>query len=91
MEDEVDLSFLTQSDYEESLMNEQITEESLYQEDDQGGYNLSSNIVSPKKKSPIPTKKPTYLAKKSAAPIKKMDGPPKHQQNPLQPSSHDPI
>ena len=30
MEDEVDHSFLTQSDYEESLMNDQITEEALY-------------------------------------------------------------
>ena len=35
MEDEVDLSFLTQVDYEESLMNEQIMEELLYQVDDQ--------------------------------------------------------
>ena len=30
MEDEVDLSFLTQADYEEALMNEKIMEESLY-------------------------------------------------------------
>ena len=30
MEDEADLSFLTQSYYEESLINEQINEESLY-------------------------------------------------------------
>ena len=30
MEDAVDHSFLTQVDYEESLMNEQITEEDLY-------------------------------------------------------------
>ena len=35
MEDEVDLSFLTQADYEEALMNEQIMEEYLYQADDQ--------------------------------------------------------
>ena len=34
MEDEVDLSFLTQADYEESLMNEHIMEESLYQAND---------------------------------------------------------
>ena len=34
MEDEVDLSFLTQAYYEEALMNEQIMEESLYQVDD---------------------------------------------------------
>ena len=56
MEDEVDLSFLTQADYEESLMNEQIMEESLYQADDQEGYNLRSKIIAPVKKSPTPTK-----------------------------------
>ena len=35
MEDAAGLSCLTQSNYEESLINEKITEESLYQEDDQ--------------------------------------------------------
>ena len=34
IKDVVDPSFLTQSDYEETLMNEQITDESLYQADD---------------------------------------------------------
>ena len=34
MEDEVDFSFLTQANYEEGLMNENIMEESLYQADD---------------------------------------------------------
>ena len=77
MEDEVDPSFLTQLDYEESLMNEQITEESLYQEDDQGGYNLSSRIVAPRKKSHVPTNWPAPLAKNIVVPIKKMDAPPK--------------
>ena len=33
MEDEVDYSFLTQAYYEEALMNEQIMEESMYQEE----------------------------------------------------------
>ena len=37
MEDEVDYSFLTQAGYEESLIDEQITEEALYQADGQGG------------------------------------------------------
>ena len=77
MEDEVDLSFLTQSYYEEALVNEQITEESLYQEDDQGGYNLRSRIVAPGKKSHLPTKQSAPLAKKIAAPAKKMATPPK--------------
>ena len=77
MEDEVDLSFLTQSYYEETLINEKITEESLYQEDDQGGYNLRSMIVSPGKKSHVPTKYPAPLAKKIASPAKKMDAPSK--------------
>ena len=66
MEDEVDLSFLTQEDYEEALMNENIMEGSLYQEDDQEGYNLRSIIVSPVKKSPTPIEHP-------APPTKKID------------------
>ena len=72
-------------------MNEQITEEALYQEDDQGGYNLRFKIVAHVKKSPAPTKQPAPHAKKIAAPAKKMFAPPKQQQIPLQPSSHDPI
>ena len=83
MEDEVDLSFLTQAYYEESLMNEQIMEESLYQVDDQEGYNLRSRIVAPVKKSPTPTKQPAPLAKKIVAPKKKMAAPPKQQKRPL--------
>ena len=79
MEDEVDLSFLTQANYEEALMNEQIMEESLYQVDDQEGYNLRSRIVAPVKKSPAPTKQPTPPAKKIVAPTKKMVAPPKQQ------------
>ena len=77
MEDEVDLSFLTQADYEESLMNEQIMEESLYQADDLEGYNLRSRIVAHVKKSPSPTKHPAPPAKKIAAPAKKVAAPPK--------------
>ena len=77
MEDAVDLSFLTQADYEEALMNEQIIEESLYQVDDQVGYNLRSRIVAPVKKSLAPTKQLAPPAKKIAAPTKKMVSPPK--------------
>ena len=40
MEDEVDCSFLTQEEYEEALIDEQITEEAFYQDDGQGGYNI---------------------------------------------------
>ena len=76
-EDEVNLSFLTQANYEEALMNEQIMEEYLYQVDDQEGYNLRSRIVAPMKKGPTPTKQPAHPTKKIAAPTKKMIFPPK--------------
>ena len=98
MEDEVDPSFLTQSDYKEALMNEQIIEESLYQADDQGGYNLRSKpaaqkrlIVAPVKKNPVPTKQSASPVKKIAAPAKKIAAPSKQQQKSLQPSVHDQI
>ena len=77
MEDEVDISFLTQADYEEDLMNEQIIEESLYQGYDQEGYNLRSRIVAPMKKTPTLTKHPSPHARKNSAPTKKMTVPPK--------------
>ena len=77
MEDELDLYFLTQAEYEEALMNEHIMEESLYQEDDQEGYNLRSRIVAPVKESPAPTKKPAPPAKNIAATTNKMDAPSK--------------
>ena len=91
MEDEVDLSFLTQSAYEETLMNEQITEESLYQADDQEGYNLRSRIVAPIKKSHAPAKQPTSHVRNIASFTKIIATPPKQQQNPFQPSFHDQI
>ena len=91
MEYEVDLSFLTQSNYEESLINEQITEESLYRADDQGSYNLRSRIVAPRKKSLVPTKQPAPPTKNIIALAKKMVTTLKQQQNPLQPLAHDPI
>ena len=89
MGDEVDYSFLTQAEYEEALMNEQIIEEALYEEDDQGGYNLRSRFVAPPKKNVVPAKQPATLAKRIVVPPKKMATNPKQQQRPLQPSSHD--
>ena len=58
-------------------MNEQIIEESLYQEDDQGGYNLRSRIVAPRKKSPVPTKNYAPPSKNIIASTMKMVAPPK--------------
>jgi hypothetical protein len=50
--DENDSSFLTQVDYEEAQMDEEIheasIEESFYQTDDQPGYNLRSKTATPK-------------------------------------------
>ena len=72
--DENDSSFLTQVDYKEALMDQEIheasIEESVYQTDDQQGYNLRSKNVAPK---PFPTalvKKKEVVAKQPAAPIK---------------------
>ena len=72
-------------------MNEQITEESLYREDDQEGYNLRSRIVAPVKKNPSPAKQSTSHVRKIVAPTKKIAAPSKQHQNPLQPSVHDQI
>jgi len=94
VEDQVDSSFLTQCDYEEALMSEQINqasfEESLYQADDQGGYNLRSKptaaksaIAAPAKKSAAPAKQIAAPAKKSAAPAKQIAAPAKQQQKKL--------
>ena len=63
-EDEVDYSFLTQAEYEEGLINEQITEETVYHADGQEGYNLRSRLVAPLKKNVVPVKQPTAPAKK---------------------------
>ena len=51
MEDEVDYSFLTQVEYEEAMIDEQITEEAVYQDDSQEGYQLRSRLVAPLKKN----------------------------------------
>ena len=54
MEDEVDYSFLTHTQYEEALIDEQISEEAVYQADGQGGYNLRSKLIAPPKKNVVP-------------------------------------
>ena len=56
MEDEVDYSFLAQVEYEEALIDEQITEEAVYQDNGQGAYKLRSRLVSPLKKNVVPVK-----------------------------------
>ena len=64
MEDEVDYSFLTQEEYEEAIIDEQISEEAVYQEDGQGGYNLRSRLIASPNKNVVLAKQPTALAKK---------------------------
>ena len=72
MDDEVDYSFLTQVTYEEALINEQITEETIHQADGQKGYNLRSRLVSPLKKNSVPVKQPATSSKKVAVLSKKV-------------------
>ena len=64
MEDEADYSFLTQVEYEEALINEQITEEDVYQADGKGGYQIRSRLVSPLKKNVVPVKQPATPTRK---------------------------
>ena len=70
MEDEVDYSFLTQAEYEEALIDEQIVEEAIYQDDSQEGYQLRSRLVSPLKKKALPIKQPAAPARKVVLPKK---------------------
>ena len=77
MEDEVDCSFLTQAEDEEALIDEQITEEAVYQADGQGGYKLRSRLVSPIKKNVVPIKQPAAPARKVAILPKKVAVPSK--------------
>ena len=72
MEDEVDYSFLTRAEYEEALIDEQISEEAVYQTDGQRGYNPRSRLVAPLKKNAVPVKQPTAPAKKALILPKKM-------------------
>jgi hypothetical protein len=63
--DENDSSFLTQVDYEEALMDQQIQEASVegsvYLTDDQKGYNLRSKNVGPKPPIAAPVKNKILL------------------------------
>jgi hypothetical protein len=96
--DENDSSFLTQVDYEEALMDQQIheasIEESVYLTDDQKGYNLRSKSVVPKplivapvknKEVVAPVKSKEVVAKQPPAPVKQTSSPTKQQQKQTQP------
>lgn len=89
--DENDSSFLTQVDYEEAQMDEEIHEASIeeyfYQTDDQLGYNLRSKLVAPKPLLAAPGKKKEVVAKQPAAPVKKTSTLAKQQQKKLQPQA----
>ena len=60
----MDYSFLTQVEYEEALINEHITEATIYHADGQEGYNLRSRMVAPLKKNAGPVKHPAAPSKK---------------------------
>jgi hypothetical protein len=90
--DKNDSSFLTQVDYEEALMDQQIheasIEESVYLTDDQKGYNLRSKNDVPKPLLVAPVKNKEFVtpvmnkevvAKQSAAPVKQTSTPAKQQ------------
>jgi hypothetical protein len=87
--DENDSSFLTQVDYEEAQMDQEIheasIEESVYQTDDQQGYNLRSKNVAPKPLPAAPVKKKEVAAKQPAAPVKQTPISAKQQQKQSQP------
>jgi hypothetical protein len=96
--DENDSSFLTQVDYEEALMDQQIheasIEESVYLTDDQKGYNLRSKnavpkplLVAPVKNKEVvaPVKSKEVVAKQPAAHVKHTSSPAKQQQKQTQP------
>jgi hypothetical protein len=87
--DENDSSFLTQVYYEESQMDQEIheasIEESVYQTDDQQGYNLRSKNVAPKPLPADPVKKKEVVAKQPATLVKKTPISTKQQQKQSQP------
>jgi hypothetical protein len=93
--DENDSSFLTQTDYEEAQMDEQIHEASIeeyfYQTDDQPGYNLRSKTAAPKPLLAAPGKKKDVAAKQPAAPAKQTSTPAKQQQKQLQPQAKEQV
>jgi hypothetical protein len=95
--DENESSFLTQVDYEEALMDQQIQEASVegavYLTDDQKGYNLRSKSVGPKtpisapvknKKDTAPVKSKEVAANQPPAPEKQNPPPAKQQKKQTQ-------
>jgi hypothetical protein len=89
--DGIDSSFLTQTNYEEAQMNEQINEASIeeyfYQTDDQPGYNLRYNIFAPKPLLTALEKKKDAAAKQPTIPAKQTSTPAKQQKNKLHPQA----
>jgi hypothetical protein len=96
--DENDSSFLTQVDYEEALMDQQIQEASVegavYLTDEQKGYNLRSKNAGPKtpiaapvknKEDTAPVKSKEVAAKQPPAPEKQTPPPAKQQKKQTQP------
>ena len=65
-------SFLTHVEYEEALIDDQITEEALYQDDGQGGYKLRSRLVTPPKKNVVTVKQPATPTRNVAVITKKV-------------------
>jgi hypothetical protein len=86
---ENDSSFLTQVDYEEAHMDQEIHEASIeefvYQKDDQQGYNLRCKNDTPKPLPTAPVKKKEVAAKQPVAPIKQNPISAKQQQKQSQP------
>ena len=80
---------MTQAEYEEALIDEQIGEEAVYQADGQGGYNLRSRLVAPLKKNDVPVKQPAAPAKKATVLPKKVAIISKPLQKPTPSSSPD--
>jgi hypothetical protein len=96
--DENESSFLTQVDYEEALMDQQIQEASVegavYLTDDQKGYNLRSKNAGPKtpiaapvknKEDTAPVKSKEVAANQPPAPEKQTPPPAKQQKKQIQP------
>ena len=91
MEDEVDYSFLTQEEYEEALIDEQITEEVVYQDDGQGGYKPRYRLVSPLKNNVVPVKPPATPSRKVVVLPKKVVVPSKALHKPAPSTTPDQV
>ena len=91
MEDELDHSCLTQVECEEALIDEQITEEAVYQDNDQGGYHLRSMLVAPLKKNVVLIKQPAAPARKVVALPKKVVVPSKALHKPAPSATPDQV